>query len=73
MQVERERIKIPILKPRVPTETQEPMGNSPMTTIVTQEPVQHQLEILQYENELLKENARELREEMERWKEVSKK
>ena len=33
--VERERIEIPILKPRVPTETQEPVGNSPMVATIT--------------------------------------
>ena len=27
--------------PRVPTETQEPLGNSPMEATVTQEPMQH--------------------------------
>ena len=43
---ERASIKIPILKPRVPTETQEQVGNSPMVASTTQEPVQHQLEIL---------------------------
>ena len=44
--VERERIEITILKPRVPTETQEPLGNLPMVNIATQEPMQTQLEIL---------------------------
>ena len=31
-------IEIPILRPRIPTETQEPMGNLPMEATVTQEP-----------------------------------
>ena len=56
-EAERERIEIPILKPNVPTETKEPLGNSRMVATVTQEPVQPQLEIFQYENELLKEDA----------------
>ena len=43
-------IEILILTPRVPIATQEPVGNSPVATPVTQEPVQNQLEMLQYEN-----------------------
>ena len=65
-------IEITILTPRAPTETKEPVENSPMLETATQEPVQHQLEILQYENYLIKEDARPLREELERWKEASK-
>ena len=44
-----------------------------MAATITQEPVQHQLEMLQYENEQLKEDSRALREEMERWKETRRK
>ena len=50
-------IEILILTPRVPTSTQDPVGNSPLATTVTQEPIQHQFEILEYENELLKEGS----------------
>ena len=54
-EIERVTIEIPFLTPMAPTETQEPMGNSPMVATTTQEHVQHQLEMLQYENDLLKE------------------
>ena len=66
-------IEIPILTPRVRTATQEPVGNSPVAATVTQETVQHQLEMLQYENQLMKEDAWELREELEIWKDASRK
>ena len=67
-------IEIPILRPRSPAETQEPVGNLPMEATITQEPVEGQphLENFMYENELLNENVRVLREELEKWKEVSK-
>ena len=49
------------------------MDNSHRVETNTEVPVKHQLEIFQYENELLKEYARALMEELERWKEASKK
>ena len=50
------------------------MRNLPMEATVTQQCPEGkpQLEILQYENELLKEDVQVLREELEKWKEVSK-
>ena len=50
------------------------MINLPMEATVTQECPEGQpwLEILQYENELLKEDMRVPREELERWREVRK-
>ena len=52
-------VKIPILRPRLPAETQEPEGKIPMESTDPQEPVevQPQLENLLYENELLKEDV----------------
>ena len=46
-----------------------------MEATITQEPVEGHppLENFLYENELLKEDVRVIREELEKWKEVSKK
>ena len=44
-----------------------------MVVTTTQESLKHQLEMLQDENDLLKDNARALREELEIWKEASRK
>ena len=62
--------EIPILRPRLLAQTQEPEGNIPMESVDLQEPVegQPQLENLLYENELLKEDVQELREELQKWK-----
>ena len=50
------------------------MINLPMEATVTQQCPEGkpQLEILQYENELLKEDVRVHKEELERWREVRK-
>ena len=68
-------IEIPILRPRLPTKTKETESNRAMESTDTQEPAegQPQLENLLYENELLKEDVQELREELQRWKEANKK
>ena len=66
-------IEVPILRPRETTKTQESVGNSPMVATATQEPVRNQLELLEDENDLLKEDTIELREELERWNDARKK
>ena len=52
-----ENVEIPILRPRLPVEAQEPEGNIPMEATDPQEAAegQPQLQNMLYENELLKE------------------
>ena len=68
-------VEIPILRPRLLTETKEPGGNIPMESTDPQEPTEFQppLENLLYEHELLRDDLQALREELHRWKEASKK